>query len=127
MWIEWEKGLPAKPEIGKIAKAMGVTRLHAAAACMEVWSWAEDQTETGHIATSPDEISESVRIPGIGEAMLDAGWLIQLDDGISIPNFERHNGMPAKRRALKMLRMRITRAERREQLLTQTDNKTGTF
>jgi hypothetical protein len=94
---------------------------------MEVWSWAEDQTETGHIATSPDEISESVRIPGIGEAMLDAGWLIRLDDGISIPNFERHNGMPAKRRALRMLHMRLVRAEKKAKLLTQQEHNSTTF
>ena len=115
MWIEWEKGLPSKPEVGRIAREMKVTRLHAAAACMEVWSWAEDQTENGHIATTPQDVSDSVRIPGIGEAMLNAGWLIQMDNGVALPNFERHNGQPAKRRALKMLRMRLARAEKKAQ------------
>lgn len=119
MWIEWEKGLPGKPEIGRIARMLGVTRLHAAAACMEVWSWAEEQTETGIISISPEEISDAVRIPKIGEAMLAAEWLVQVPGGLAFPNWDRHNGQPAKRRALNALRMRAARADAQ----TQSMNK----
>lgn len=117
MWIHWERGLPSKHEIGIIAKKMSVTRLHAAAACMEVWSWAEDQTENGFIEVTPADISEVVRIPGIGEAMLAAGWLIEVKGGVQVPNWERHNSLPAKRRAMNAMRMRTFRMEQRAQNL----------
>ena len=114
-WIEWEKGLPGKPEIGRIARELGVTRLHAAAACMEVWSWAEEQTEDGRIDATLADVSEAVRLPGIAEAMAVAGWLVEECGVVTLPNWGRHNGRPARRRQLNALRMRAERAEQRAQ------------
>lgn len=122
MWIRWERGLPGKPEIGIVARSMGVTRLHAAGACMEVWSWAEDQTSDGFVPVSLEEISEILRMPGVAEAMKAASWLIEVPGGVMFPNWDRHNGEPAKRRALNALRMRVARAEQRAQKLHERAN-----
>jgi hypothetical protein len=117
-WIEWEKGLVRKPEVLRIARAMGCTPQHAAACCMMVWEWAEDVTENGLIeGLTPADVSFAAGVDGIGEAMIAAGWLVETGDAVALPNWERHNGWPAKRRALNSLRMRVARAEARARRL----------
>ena len=117
-WIEWEKGLVRKPEVLRIARAMGCTPQHAAACCMMVWEWAEDVTENGLIeGLTPADVSFAAGVDGNGEAMIAAGWLIETGDAVALPNWERHNGWPAKRRALNALRMRVARAESRARRL----------
>ena len=113
-WIEWEKGLPCKPEMFRIARAMKVHPLHAAGACMLVWGWADDNTIDGNVlGICPGDLSDATGVPGIAEAMVDVGWLIDTGDGITFPNWERHNGEPAKRRALDAMRKRINYRKRR--------------
>lgn len=115
-WIQWEKGLVKKPEMFHIARSLGVPTLHAAAACMLVWEWADDNTIDGHVrGMTPDDLCAAAGVPGIGAALLIVNWLIDTGDGITFPNWERHNGAPAKRRALSALRMRAARDERRAQ------------
>ena len=112
LWIEWEKGLVRKPEVFQIARALHCTPQHAAACCMQVWEWAEDVTETGVIpGLTPADVSVAAGVAGIGEAMAAAGWLEDTGDAVAIPNWDRHNGEPAKRRALDALRKRIRRRE----------------
>ena len=111
-WIEWEKGLVRKPEVMRIARLLSCTPQHAAACCMQVWEWAEDATSTGFVPDIDAEaVSFAAGVAGIGEAMRDVGWLTEDDNGVNFPNWDRHNGQPAKERALNALRMRITRAE----------------
>ena len=113
-WIEWEKGLTGKPEMFRIARVMGVTVLHAAAACMLVWEWAEDVTENGIISgVTAADVSSAAGVAGIGEAMVAAGWLLETEDAVVLPNWDRHNSEPSKRRALKALYMRVYRADKR--------------
>jgi len=117
-WIEWEKGLVRKPEVLRIARALQCTPHHAAACCMLVWEWAEDVTENGIIpGITAADVSFAAGVEGIGQAMLAAGWLVETGDAVILPNWDRHNGAPAKRRALNALRMRMERAEKRGQKL----------
>jgi DNA replication protein DnaT len=114
-WIEWEKGLVRKPEVLRIARALQCTPQHAAACCMMVWEWAEDVTENGIITdVTAADASFAAGVEGIGEAMLAVGWLVEAGDALVLPNWDRHNAEPAKRRALKALYMRAYRAEKRE-------------
>ena len=119
-WIEWEKGLVRKPEVIRIARALGSTPQHAAACCMMVWEWAEDVTENGIISgVTAADVSFAAGVEGIGEAMVAAGWLLENEDAVVLPNWDRHNGAPAKRRALNALRMRVERAEDRARRLNE--------
>lgn len=128
MWVKWERGLVRKPEVMQIARVLKCTPQHAAACCMQVWEWVEDTTTDGVIKNiSPADVSFAAGIPGIGEAMLNAGWLIQADDGLIIPNFDRHNSEPAKRRAEKARYMRVYRAEKRSQKLNEREKSVTNF
>ena len=118
-WIEWEKGLVRKPEVIRIARALQCTPQHAAACCMMVWEWAEDVTEDGVISgLSAADVSFAAGVPEIGEALVDVGWLVVSEDGLRLPNWERHNGDPSKRRAVDALRKRVQRREDRVRTLS---------
>ena len=109
-WIPWAIGLQQKSEVTRMAKACGVHPHEMAARCMIVWSWAQDQTVDGMVGglTSAD-VSVSVGIPNIGESMQAVGWIVEMDDGIIFPNWERFNGRPSKARLREAERKRRQR------------------
>ena len=109
-WIPWEHGLPRKREVMLIAKRQQVTPRDAAARCMEVWEWAQEQSIDGLImGLDPSDVSTAVAIPGIGEAMEDAGWILRGNGFIQFPNWERFNAKCAKGRLLNAERQRRMR------------------
>jgi len=111
-WIEWEKGLVRKPEVIRLARALQCTPQHAAACCMMVWEWAEDVTENGMIpGITAADVSVAAGVSGIGEALVGVGWLLETDEAVVLPNWDRHNGEPSKRRAADALRKRVLRRE----------------
>jgi len=106
-WIPWEQGLTRKREVMLIAKRLGISPREAAASCMEVWEWAQDQSMDGLIVGfEPGDVSAAVGIPGLGEAMEGAGWLRSGDGNVQFPNWERFNAKPAKERLLHAERQR---------------------
>jgi len=97
-WIPWTKGLPAKTEVLRIAAELGVSRHVAACHCMTVWEWADcnvtvpkQGSDAYVLSVTPELLSEIVRIPGIGEAMAKAGWLLVDGEKIVFPNWKRWN------------------------------------
>lgn len=109
-WIPWECGLTRKREIVMIARALDVSRREAAAQCMEVWEWAQEQSIDGLIVgMCAADVSETLGMPGIGEAMEACGWILNGDGNVQFPNWERFNGRPAKRRLLEAERKRRAR------------------
>lgn len=113
-WIPWEVGLTRKREIVLIAKQLGITHREAAASCMEVWEWAQEQSTNGTIdGLSAEDISNIVRIPGIGEAMKMAGWLQNGNGMVHFPKWDRFNSKPAKQRLENAERQREYRAKKR--------------
>ena len=110
-WIPWEFGLSRKREVVIIARVLGVSRREAAAMCMEVWEWASEQSIDGLIVgVTAGDVSDTVGIPGIGEAMEAAGWIRNGDGLVQFPNWERFNARPAKVRLLDAERKRRERA-----------------
>ena len=106
-WIPWEFGLPRKREVVIIARTLGVSRREAAVMCMEVWEWASEQSIDGLIiGVTAADVSDTVGIPGIGEAMEGAGWIINGDGNLQFPNWERFNAKSAKARLLNAERKR---------------------
>ena len=112
-WIPWEIGLHQKSEVTRMAKVCGVHPHEMAARCMIVWSWAQDQTVDGTVSgLTAADVSLSIGIPNIGESMQSVGWIVELEDGIAFPNWERFNGRPSKARMKAAERKRTQRASR---------------
>ena len=109
-WIPWAVGLQQKSEVVRMAKTCRVHPNEMAARCMIVWAWAQDQTVDGVIpGFAPGDISTTVGIRGVGEAMAEVGWLTDLGHGVAFPNWDRFNGRPSKQRMLAAERKRRQR------------------
>ena len=78
-WIAWAKGLTRRREIVVIGSKLGISRREAAACCMEIWEWCDDEGEFDlsrnchvrgvTIATGLSLIDSQIGIEGFGEAM----------------------------------------------------------
>lgn len=138
-WLKWTKGLAKKPEVLQIASRLKLGRHAVAGMLMEVWEWADDNvvlemsgSEPDTVRTvvrfgagrSPDSTGTAVRYAGstdellaaltgavgLAEAMREVGWLVDADGLLEFPNFDRHNGKPAKSRALDAVRKKAQRS-----------------
>jgi len=110
-WIKWTKGFARKPEIIRIAAKLGVSRHHAASIVMQVFEWLDDNVDSlnvcpeGHAeitlgAPPLPQLDALIDVPGLADAMSDAGWLQARSVSLVFPHFSRHNGSTAKARAL---------------------------
>ena len=113
-WIPWEIGLTSKREVLIISKSIGVSRREAAAICMEVWGWAQEQTIDGLIAgMNVADLSSIIGVEGIGEAMKAVGWIVESDNCLQFPNWDRFNSLPAKKRLSNAERQRKFKKQHR--------------
>lgn len=108
-WIKMRMDLPEDPAVIGIAQATGLDEDTVVGKLHRVWSWANRQTIDGNARTVTSSwLDRYVGVTGFSQAMVDVGWLtckLGGDDGISLPEFERHNSQSAKQRALTARRM----------------------
>lgn len=101
-WLKFDASTPDKPEVLAITVAMGwddpdltVGKL------LRMWRWFDQQTIDGNAkGVTPALLDRLLGVSGLCEAMQQVGWLEVHDGGITLPNFDRHNGKTAKKRAL---------------------------
>lgn len=104
-WIAWSKGFAKKPEVLQLAADFGVSRQHAAACCMEVWEWFDENTTDGHAPSVTRFLLDDIAgRPGFTDAMIRVGWLTLDGEKLSIPKFDRWNSQTSKARLLGTLR-----------------------
>ena len=101
-WLKFDASTPEKPEVLAITIAMGwedpdltVGKL------LRVWRWFDQQTVKGNApGVSASLLDRLLGVTGLCSAMESVGWLIVSESGLTLPNFDRHNGKTAKDRAL---------------------------
>lgn len=103
-WLKVEIATPDKPEVFMIAERLKISPAEAFGRLFLVWRWFNQHTIDGNaLAVTYSHIDHIAGVTGMGEAMRDVRWLTFADDnlvGVKLPNFDRHNGKPAKERAL---------------------------
>ena len=110
-WIKWEKRMHQKPEILTTARKLGLSVGDTCLCYMKFWEWADDVTASGVIDNiAQADIDDIVQQPGFAESAIAVGWLIDEGESFTLPNYSRHNGDPAKRRALAAERKRHQRS-----------------
>jgi hypothetical protein len=98
-WIAVTKDLEHKPEILRIARALGIARWEAVCRCLRVWGWGDDQTVDGFVAgVTADDLDAPAGLPGFGKALVNEKWLLVDDRGVTFPNWHRWNTTSAKER-----------------------------
>jgi hypothetical protein len=112
-WLKFESNLPDKPETLAITAAMGwddpdltVGKL------MRVFRWFDQQTIDGNaLGVTPALLDRVIGVSGFVQAMANQRWIVVTDTGLTLHNFDRHNGSSAKSRAQTAKRVANHRAE----------------
>jgi hypothetical protein len=97
-WIKIEKATARKPEVCGIAGELGISLDEAFGICFRVWCWVDDNFTTNAASVSETSLDALVGRSGFAAAMKKVGWLEVDENGIRIPNFERHLSKGAKTR-----------------------------
>jgi len=100
-WIKVRTSIHDQREVFVAARRLGLARDHVVGLCIRFWAWADGQTTDGAIdGIRPADIDAVVEHEGFAAALAEAGWLVVNERGVVIPNFDRHNGESAKKRAM---------------------------
>lgn len=109
-WIKVEKELHDKPEVRRMARALRLSRFDIVGRLVSVWSWADSHSFTGSgMDISEEDIDDIADLIGFADALRQVGWLKGRAASLEFPNFGRHNGQSAKRRAMEAERKRLER------------------
>jgi hypothetical protein len=109
-WIKFRHDLIDAPEIRRLSRSCGVTRDDVYGKLFRLWSWFDRHSHNGAVAGESGElVDEIVGHSGFAAALVSVGWLCDDQDGIVIPNWERHNSETAKERALDAARKALSR------------------
>lgn len=109
-WIKLECTTPDKPEVVAMAAFLKIDQDAVVGKCLRLWIWANQQSVDGNALNVTDSFLDRLTYcPGFSLALRHVGWLDGRDSRLSIPHFDRHNGQPAKTRALTKDRVGKTR------------------
>lgn len=120
-WIKVETTSSQKIEVLTMADILDMDEHMVFGKLVILWCWADANTVDGNAHNVTKRMIDRVACnSGFADAMLDprVGWLIQDENGnISFPNFDRHNGKGAKKRAttarrVKQHRENVTESEK---------------
>jgi hypothetical protein len=108
-WIKVQHSTPNKPEILRLARVLGVSKDDAFGKVVRFWMWMDDVSVDGRVDAVVDaDVDAVVSHDGFARALQSVGWLTIDDSGafVATPNFDRHNGESAKKRAEKARRQK---------------------
>jgi hypothetical protein len=78
--------LPHDPRVIMLAQATGLTRREAFGAAAEAWAWLSVMANDGLVVkAAPDALTALVDVAGFGPAMIQAGLVGVVDDGLVLP------------------------------------------
>ena len=86
-WLKVAVDTPYKQAIRNAARDCGCSRGDAFLAFFELYSWLDEQTDDGRLATDPAELNRWAGIPGFAESLSRSGWLTFRGDICEISNW----------------------------------------
>jgi hypothetical protein len=109
-WIKMRTDLATCPKVVRISSALHADRLRTVGGLHSVWCLFDTHSVDGNLeGYTVETVDDLIGFPGFARAMIDAGWLDEIAGGLSLPRFEDHNGLSAKRRAMDSDRKRNVR------------------
>jgi len=124
-WVKMRRSLSSDPDVFRIGELTKLDRFSVVGRLHAVWSWADEHDVAKRDAVSVttayvDSVADCV---GFAEAMRQVGWLAGSDGALRFPNFERHNGRDAKRKAQTALRNQQMRSRSEVSPLADDDKQ----
>lgn len=115
-WIKMECCTPEKAEVLAITAKMGWDDVDTTVGKLfRMWRWFDQQTEGGNATGVTSALLDRViGVTGFCAAVQSVGWIEITEEGVFLPNFDRHNGTTAKSRALGAKRTAKSKTKSRE-------------
>lgn len=113
-WIKIRHALPRSGNVVRIMSACDADKLRTLGGLVSALLLFDEQTDCGHLSGyTLKAFDELIGLPGLGAALCDpkVGWMEQNEDGLTLLEWDKHNGSSAKRRANDAFRKSLTRAE----------------
>jgi hypothetical protein len=125
-WIKVHHATPNKPEIGLLSRKLKISRARAFGACVWIWIWADQNADGDFVVSgSKEDLDDLVSVPGVADALVEAGWLEIADGKICFRNIDRHLSGTAKNNALAAKRQEKWRNGQPSLDKTRQDNITS--
>lgn len=121
-WIKIRHALPRSGHVVRIMSACKADKLRTLGGLVSALLLFDEQTQDGHLSGySLKAFDETVGLPGLGSALCDpkVGWMEVNEDGLTMLDWENHNGSSAKRRAKDATRKAVQRAEKPVRILSE--------
>lgn len=110
-WIKVRDNLVDDPTVGRICIATKLDKYAVVGRLVKLWAWADQYTTDGNADVTLGYVDSMLDCLGFADALVLVHWLEVPENGrIRIPNFERHNGKSAKKRALTANRVQAHRS-----------------
>ncbi len=111
-WIKMRSNLKDDPDVVVMAGRLEMDELSVVGRLHAVWAWLDQHTETGtNVRITSAYLDRLTSCSGFADAMRAVGWLSGRDGDLTFPNFLRHNGESAKRRASETKRKQKSRSK----------------
>lgn len=99
-WIKMRSNLWDDPRVARLVDLTDSSEAAVIGGLYWLWATADQHTADGFMpGLSCRQIDRKTGVQGLGQALVDIGWIEANADGVSIVNFEDHNGASAKKRA----------------------------
>jgi len=99
-WIKMRSDLFTHPKVVRMASALKADRLRVVGGLMSVWCLFDAHSADGKIEGYDfGTVDELLNWPGFATSMSAVNWLAQDGESLVLPDFDKHNGQSAKRRA----------------------------
>jgi cell fate (sporulation/competence/biofilm development) regulator YmcA (YheA/YmcA/DUF963 family) len=100
-WLKFEKSTLEKPEVLEMAGMLDLDTDAVIGKLLRVWNWFDDHTIDGNAPVTVRALLDRYTgVTGFVTTMEKVGWVIESNDRLILPNFDRHNGASSKKRAL---------------------------
>jgi hypothetical protein len=104
-WIKMRNNLWDDPRVSRLCDMTGESEAAVVGGLYWLWASADEHTEDGYMpGLSVTGIDRKTGIKGLGQALVDIGWIEDTEGGITIQRFDEHNGTSAKRRCMEAKR-----------------------
>jgi len=125
-WMKVEHDTPDKQEILAIAGMLDVSPDDAFGKCFRLWRWFDLNSAEGNApGVTFALLDRYLGATNLCESLEKVGWIVQTDDGISLPNFHYHNGSTAKKRAQTARRVKTYKDKRKSKKGNAKGNAKG--
>lgn len=104
-WIKMRTNLWDDPRVSRLCDLVEQPEAMVVGALYWLWSMADEHSEDGLLpGLTLRAIDRKTGVLGIGQSLVQIGWLLESEAGIEVVKFDEHNGVSAKRRCMEAQR-----------------------